>query len=353
MQDLKTLRKEQQHKLAEIETNIAEREQELGKLSSRMKYAEEYFESLEQSIERMNESLHEIEIQENEAKTAQGLKFEIDELKHELSTATERCAIRDQEKDKTIQDLRNNLEQKEVSIRMSRAKIGKLEEKTKKFVRLNQELADIKKMHEGQKTNSETLISELKVVNLELSEKYEKITGENKELLENMEALSRKAVEVAEEMKIDSGFPWLEHISKIGNKINTFNAKTAKHSALYLVPPHAELIWTEVKTTIIKSKKFEAHIGEPLYLISDKQCWGVIKLSEPKEIDKKIFKETYKDHLIEEHERIEWWDQKFPLFSYGVEIVEKYDQPKKVEISTGIQVFIKPESITFTGGEDG
>jgi len=611
MLDLKILRKEQQHKLTEIATNITEREQKLGELSSRIKYAEEYFESLEKGIERLNENLHQIEVQGDEAKTAQKLKFEIDELKHELTTATERCAIRDQEKDKTIQDLRNSLDQKEVSLKMSRAKINQLEEKAKKFAKLNQELTDIKKMHEEQKTDFETLISELKVANQELSGKCDEITGENQELSENMESLSKKLKDTkilpqdVEEMKIDSGYPWEEYISQkysngktmaiIGSRIATpdmleaarhqtkkaldggwgivtggakgideeairevlkqnaarkltiylpksiedqphevrgllRNAKNegavieeyagakllkktrpnlilekapygqaamarnkliiekanavvavqkgaspgtqhaikealtkhkpvkrisedmsmkiwkslkkvkslgkylkgpakilpgllpileaidlgklwedldnlekdikagtaneqqkkiwewleqqkrasedleidieimneeinlknlelsyeadiftkpTEHSGLYLVEPHAELIWTEAKITIVKSKKFEAHIGDPLYLISDKQCWGVIKLSEPKEIDKKIFKETYKDHLIEEHERKEWWGDSFELFSYEVELIEKYDKPRKVEIPAGIQVFINPESITF------
>jgi len=120
------------------------------------------------------------------------------------------------------------------------------------------------------------------------------------------------------------------------------------HSGLYLTEPHSEYIWTGVKPTIVKSIKFEAHIDEPLYLLSKDRCWGIIKLSEPEEIkSEEEFKKQYADHLIEDFERKDWWDEKLPLFKYAVEMVERFDQPKKVELPQGAEVFLKPESIKF------
>jgi len=119
------------------------------------------------------------------------------------------------------------------------------------------------------------------------------------------------------------------------------------HPGLYLVQPHSELIWAEAKTAIVKSKKFDKNINVPLYLISDDKCYGVIKLSEPVEIDKKEFKDRYSEHLVENFERREWWDGDSQLWLYGVEMIEKFEEPRKVEIPVGIQVFLKPESINF------
>jgi hypothetical protein len=41
---------------------------------------------------------------------------------------------------------------------------------------------------------------------------------------------------------------------------------------LHLVAPHAQLIWQGRKKAIVESKKFSAHIGEPLYLLQNQVC---------------------------------------------------------------------------------
>ena len=45
---------------------------------------------------------------------------------------------------------------------------------------------------------------------------------------------------------------------------------------IYLVPPHAKLIWSDEKDLIVKTRLFKAHIGEPLYLIEDGLCYGAV-----------------------------------------------------------------------------
>jgi len=120
------------------------------------------------------------------------------------------------------------------------------------------------------------------------------------------------------------------------------------HPGIYLTEPHSEYIWAGVKPYIVKSVEFQAHINEPLYLLSKDRCWGVVKLSEPEEItSKQEFKEQYPNHLIENFERVEWWQDKFPLYKYKIELLEKFEQPKSVELPHGTQVFLKPKSIKF------
>jgi len=110
---------------------------------------------------------------------------------------------------------------------------------------------------------------------------------------------------------------------------------------IYLISPHAEMIWTGAKNAIVKSRKFEECIQKPLYLVSHGKCYGIIKLSEPEEINKDEFAERYSFHLIEDYERQKWWDQTFPLYYYEVEVLERFPQPKEVNVLHGIQTFLK------------
>lgn len=165
----------------------------------------------------------------------------------------------------------------------------------------------------------------------------------------NEEGLSIEEIDEALVKMIKDGeLPtWKMYISDSERYIFTEDNSENLYPGLYLVEPHSELIWTGAKTAIVKSKKFTEHINEPLYLISDKQCYGIIKLSEPEEIDKEEFDERYEEHLVENFERKEWWKNKLPLYLYEVEIVEKFEPVRDVEIPVGIQVFIGPTNIKF------
>jgi hypothetical protein len=67
------------------------------------------------------------------------------------------------------------------------------------------------------------------------------------------------------------------------------DAHSSTYWGLTLVAPHAQLIWQGRKKAIVKSKKFSAHIGEPLYLLQNQVCYGVIRLDSPVEISLKEF----------------------------------------------------------------
>ena len=117
-------------------------------------------------------------------------------------------------------------------------------------------------------------------------------------------------------------------------------------AGLYLVPPHAELIWKGKKTLIVKQRKFEKYIGEPLYLIDSKLCYGVIMLEEPKKITKAEFDKLKDEHRITEKE-YEQWGWRAPLYAYTFKIIQKYPAPKPIRVPRGVQVFVKAENIKF------
>lgn len=112
------------------------------------------------------------------------------------------------------------------------------------------------------------------------------------------------------------------------------------YAGLYLVEPHGELIWRNRKRAIVKSVRFAAHLGEPLYLLSGKLCFGVIILDSPVEIDLKEFKELSPKHLVSEEEREQWWPGKKKLFYYHVLIEKKFETPRKWKYVRGVQNFV-------------
>ncbi|RLI47785.1 MAG: hypothetical protein DRO73_11020 [Candidatus Thorarchaeota archaeon] len=112
-------------------------------------------------------------------------------------------------------------------------------------------------------------------------------------------------------------------------------------AGLYLVEPHGELIWLRRKKAIVKSVKFSSHIGEPLFLLSGKYCYGIIRLDSPVEITLKEFRELTPKHLITEEERERWWPHKKKLFYYPFTIEKLFDPPRKWKYVPGIQNFVQ------------
>ena len=118
------------------------------------------------------------------------------------------------------------------------------------------------------------------------------------------------------------------------------NAQSANFWGLLLVAPHAQLIWQGRKKAIVKSKKFVAHIGEPLYLLQNQVCYGVIRLDSPTEISLKEFNELAPKHLVSEEERKDWWSDYKTLFYYPVIVDSRFDPPRKAEYDPHAQVFV-------------
>jgi ribonuclease BN (tRNA processing enzyme) len=126
---------------------------------------------------------------------------------------------------------------------------------------------------------------------------------------------------------------------------------------LILVEPHGKWIWEGKKTAILKSRKFEAHIGEPLYLIADKLCYGIITLKEPREINREEFLQLYEKHRVSEEEREKWCRKEpewcdFPLYYYEFDF-DPFDKPKPIRLKvTGPQVFVSSDYIQFLEAKD-
>lgn len=120
---------------------------------------------------------------------------------------------------------------------------------------------------------------------------------------------------------------------------------------IYLVEPHGRWIAEGKKTIIIKKKKFKTDPKEPLYLIENKLCWGLIYLGTPIEIGPEDFKHLQDKHLVSDEERKKWWGDSFPLYSYQVRS-ETWAIPQPVSLPRGIQTFVDAKNIKFKEFKD-
>ncbi len=154
----------------------------------------------------------------------------------------------------------------------------------------------------------------------------------------------------------------LENFSKKFGPENEADPAVLNQWGLYLTPPHGELIWDGKKSALVKSIKLSNHVEEPLYLLSGKYCYGIIKLGKPVQINLREFKELSGKHQITEDEKRKWWPGKEILYYYPVNIIRRWQPPREWKIQKGAQVFVKDvkfEEISnsarfiFTsGGED-
>ena len=114
---------------------------------------------------------------------------------------------------------------------------------------------------------------------------------------------------------------------------------------LYLMPPHAKMIYEGKKKEIIQSdremKILKKHIGKEMYLISEDKIYGIIKLREPREIDVNEFLQLRYAHQVSDEERQEWWPDMKKLFAYEFEIIEMFEKLKHFDVPQGVQVVTK------------
>nr|MBC8445887.1 methyltransferase domain-containing protein [Chloroflexota bacterium] len=113
---------------------------------------------------------------------------------------------------------------------------------------------------------------------------------------------------------------------------------------LYLVEPHAELIWKGKKTAIVKCRNFDM-AGKTYILVSRRggrgRAYGKIEVHEPVVITLKEFEESRDEHRISDEEREEWWPDYDKLYLYRTKYFTPYEKPRPVDIPQGVQTFVR------------
>ena len=129
-------------------------------------------------------------------------------------------------------------------------------------------------------------------------------------------------------------------------KLSEFElSEEEKLPGLYLVSPHANLIYEGEKKQIVKSehgmKMLRNYVGRKMYLVSDNKVYGIIKLREPREISINDFIQLRYAHRISDEERKEWWPKDKKLFVYEFDIIKMFPKLKKFEVPKGVQTIIQ------------
>jgi len=115
-------------------------------------------------------------------------------------------------------------------------------------------------------------------------------------------------------------------------------SKLETSNAIYLVPPHGQMIVRGDKTLIVKARNYQSMVGKKLFLVSGTWCYGTIVLKKPFGMDLKKFRSLRNRHQITEKERLKWWKGKRTLFGYPFQI-SIWPKPKKAKMKKGVQTF--------------
>ena len=120
--------------------------------------------------------------------------------------------------------------------------------------------------------------------------------------------------------------------------------KLKKLPGLYIVQPHANLMYEGDKKQIIKSKHaakiLDKYIGKEMYLVSEDKVFGTIKLRTPREIDINEFIQLRYAHKVSDEERKEWWPKEKSLFAYEFD-AQFFPKLKSFKAPKGAQILIK------------
>lgn len=117
------------------------------------------------------------------------------------------------------------------------------------------------------------------------------------------------------------------------------------YRGLILVKPHGTYIKRGIKKTIIKSVNFPDIADKPLLLIEGKMALGILYLDYPKSINLDQFKRRKDQHQITEKERLDWWKGKSVLYEYKISKKQMFDEPIRINYTSGPQIVVKPENI--------
>ena len=103
----------------------------------------------------------------------------------------------------------------------------------------------------------------------------------------------------------------------------------AQLPSIILEAPHAKLIWEGIQNKIAKPVRLK-HINEPAYIVADRVCYGIIRLTNVEQITESQFKERTPEHLVTDEERSQW-DEDSTIYIHSFSIAKMFNKPKACE----------------------
>jgi len=95
---------------------------------------------------------------------------------------------------------------------------------------------------------------------------------------------------------------------------------------------NGKMLWEGRKTEIVSDIDLSGLIGEPLHLIEDRVCYGVIRLQTGIEVPASDLQRYHDSHLISEEEQMKRWPEAGSLYRYSVEWIRRFPGPVPVKV---------------------
>ncbi len=109
---------------------------------------------------------------------------------------------------------------------------------------------------------------------------------------------------------------------------------------IIVVQPFADKLLDGSKTVLVKSRPFKIS-GKDYLLLTRNKALGIIKLSAPRQINLKEFRELKERHKIDEKTRKKFWPDKKKFWAYRVLKIRVFAAPIPIDAVKGPQVVVR------------
>lgn len=120
----------------------------------------------------------------------------------------------------------------------------------------------------------------------------------------------------------------LTHNGLVISKIT--HSLSESRTGLMLTEPIAKSVWNHPKKYIVTVNKYPAMIGKPIYFMSGSNAYGIIKITEQKDVGVMEFRDLVSDHGIGEMTRKKLWGNNKRYILNTFEFVEKFPTPRPI-----------------------
>lgn len=164
------------------------------------------------------------------------------------------------------------------------------------------------------------------------------VEAEHKKALAKLHTANAKLIELRTEREY-------ENYEKEQEGVKTDSTTKAPeleldYPGLIVLPPHGTLIRDGIQKGIVNPLQLVSYIDRPVLLVSNSLCYGVVSLSQGKEISLEEFKTLVPKHLMSEDDRKLWWADKKKLYYYPLHLLTLFENPRRCSIADDAQNFV-------------
>jgi len=170
-----------------------------------------------------------------------------------------------------------------------------------------------------------------------------------------------KNSEYMEELTKEGKKFYPDRIKTVASNLCVYTLKKYFLKGIYLTEPSPRLMLLNEKTLIVKRRAYTNMTEVPLWLCSNGLCYGIISLTDSKLVNKEVFTDMYKEHLITDKERTKRFGNSCnEFYVFNFKTLVEFDFPLPIEHKSGFHNFVKhisfkekPDPYMYSPTEDG